>query len=126
MISDVHHVGIAGRDRAAALRFYSEALGLPVVKEGDAPARGARVALIAAGGSYLELVQPVSDGSPPRPPPHERGGGVHPPPRPAGGGVGGLWGPGGAGGEPLASAPDAAEAEAGTGTNPSTGAGLRA
>lgn len=64
MISDVHHVGIAVRDMAAALRFYSEALGLPVVKEGDAPARGARVALIAVGGSYLELVQPVTDGSP--------------------------------------------------------------
>ena len=64
MISDVHHVGIAVSDMAAALRFYSEALGLPVVKEGDAPARGARVALIAVGGSYLELIQPVMDGSP--------------------------------------------------------------
>src|SRR3989304_4289674 len=64
MISDVHHVAIAVRDMAAALRFYSEALGLPVVKEGDAPARGARVALIGVGGSYLELVQPVTDGSP--------------------------------------------------------------
>ena len=64
MISDVHHVGIAVSDMAAALRFYSEALGLPVVKEGDAPARGARVALIAVGGSYLELIQPVTDASP--------------------------------------------------------------
>jgi methylmalonyl-CoA epimerase len=52
------------RDLAAALRFYSEALGLPVVKQGDAPARGARVALIAVGGSYLELIQPVTDSSP--------------------------------------------------------------
>ncbi|MDO8614445.1 MAG: VOC family protein [Dehalococcoidia bacterium] len=77
MISDVHHVGIAVRDMAAALRFYSEALGLPVVKEGDAPARGARVALIAAGGSYLELVQPVTDGSPFARHIEERGEGLH-------------------------------------------------
>ncbi len=64
MITDVHHVGIAVRDMAVALRFYSEALALPVVKEGEAPARGARVALLAVGGSYLELVQPTADDSP--------------------------------------------------------------
>jgi len=77
MISDVHHVGIAVSDLAAALRFYSEALGLPVVKEGDVPARGARVALIAAGGSYLELVQPVSADSPFARHIAERGEGLH-------------------------------------------------
>ena len=77
MISDVHHVGIAVSDLAAALRFYSEALGLPVVKEGEAPARGARVALIAAGGSYLELIQPVTDGSPFARHIAERGEGLH-------------------------------------------------
>ncbi|TET95359.1 MAG: hypothetical protein E3J29_06995, partial [Dehalococcoidia bacterium] len=47
MISDVHHVGIAVRDMAAALRFYSDVLGLPVVREGEAPARGARMTLLA-------------------------------------------------------------------------------
>ena len=77
MISDVHHVGIAVSDLAAALRFYSEALGLPVVKEGDAPARGARVALVAVGGSYLELVQPITDGSPFAHQIAERGEGLH-------------------------------------------------
>ena len=64
MITDVHHVGIAVRDMEAALRFYAEALGLPLVKRGEAPARGAKVALLAVGGSYLELVQPTRDGSP--------------------------------------------------------------
>ena len=77
MISDVHHVGIAVRDMTAALPFYSEALGLPVVKEGDAPARGARVALIGVGGSYLELVQPVTDRSPFARHIEERGEGLH-------------------------------------------------
>ena len=64
MITDVHHVGIAVRDMEAGLRFYAEALGLPLVKRGEAPARGAKVALLAGGGSYLELVQPTRDGSP--------------------------------------------------------------
>lgn len=77
MITDVHHVGIAVLDMAAALRFYSEALRLPVVKEGEAPARGARVALLAVGGSYLELLQPVTDESPFARHIAERGEGLH-------------------------------------------------
>jgi len=64
MITDVHHVGIAVRDLDAALLLYSDALSLPVVKRGEAAARGARVAVLAAGGSYIEVIQPTSDGSP--------------------------------------------------------------
>ncbi len=77
MITDVHHVGIAVRDMAAALHFYAEALGLPVVKQGEAPARGAQVALLAVGGSYLELVQPTADDSPFAEHIAERGEGLH-------------------------------------------------
>lgn len=64
MIGDIHHVGIAVSDMGAALRFYSEALRLPVVKEGKAPARGVRMTLLAVGGSYLEVVQPTTAESP--------------------------------------------------------------
>src|SRR3990170_3923746 len=77
MITDVHHVGIAVRDMTAALSFYSESLGLPVVKQGEAPARGARVALLAVGGSYLELVQPTTDSSPFAEHIAQRGEGLH-------------------------------------------------
>ncbi len=77
MVTDVHHVGIAVRDMAAALRFYAEALGLPVVKQGEAPARGAQVALLAVGGSYLELVQPTTEDSPFAEHIAERGEGLH-------------------------------------------------
>ncbi len=77
MITDVHHVGIAVRDMEAALRFYAEALGLPLVKRGEAPARGAQVALLAVGGSYLELVQPTRDDSPLAEHVAERGEGLH-------------------------------------------------
>ncbi len=77
MITDIHHVGIAVRDMEAALRFYAEALGLPLVKRGEAPARGAQVALLAVGGSYLELVQPTRDDSPFAEHVAERGEGLH-------------------------------------------------
>jgi methylmalonyl-CoA epimerase len=77
MIRDVHHVGIAVRDMEAAYAFYRDALGLPLVKEGDVPARGVKAAMLAAGRSYLELVQPTDDGSPFAKHIEERGEGLH-------------------------------------------------
>jgi methylmalonyl-CoA epimerase len=77
MIRDVHHVGIAVRDMEAAYAFYRDALGLPFVKEGDVPARGVRAAMLAAGKSYLELIQPTDDGSPFGKYIEERGEGLH-------------------------------------------------
>lgn len=70
-------MGIAVRDMAEALRFYSEALSMPTVREGESEQRGAKVALIAVGGSYLELVQPTSDASPFGAHIAERGEGLH-------------------------------------------------
>lgn len=77
MITDVHHVGIAVSDMTRALRFFSESLSLPTVLEGASDARGARVALVAVGGSYLELVQPTSASSPFAAYIEERGEGLH-------------------------------------------------
>ncbi len=77
MIKDVHHVGIAVRSLEAAYAFYRDGLGLPVVKEGAAPARGARAALLAVGRSYLELIEPVDEGSPFARHIAERGEGLH-------------------------------------------------
>lgn len=77
MIRDVHHVGIALRDMAAAYAFYRDALGLPLVKEGDVPVRGVRAAMLAVGTSYLELVQPTADDSPFAKHIEERGEGLH-------------------------------------------------
>jgi methylmalonyl-CoA/ethylmalonyl-CoA epimerase len=60
MIQDVHHVGIAVRSLDRALAFYRDALALELVKEGDIPSRGVRAAMLAAGGSYLEPIEPVA------------------------------------------------------------------
>ncbi len=77
MILDVHHVGIAVRGLEAAYGFYRDALGLPLVREGEVPSRGVRAALLAVGRSHLELVEPVEDGTPFARYIVERGEGLH-------------------------------------------------
>src|SRR5919201_1317582 len=77
MIRDVHHVGIAVRDLDAAYALFCDALSLPLVKEGEVPARGVRAAMLSAGGSFLELVQPVDVQSPFANFLEERGEGLH-------------------------------------------------
>lgn len=77
MITDVHHVGIAVRDMDVALAFYRDALGLAAAKEGEMPARGVKVAMLKIGRSYLELIQPVTAGSPFEKHIAERGEGLH-------------------------------------------------
>jgi len=64
VITDVHHVGIAVRDLDEALGLFRDTLGLPCVKQGEMPARGVRVAMLAAGRSYLEVIQPLDEPSP--------------------------------------------------------------
>jgi len=77
MIRDVHHVGIAVRGMAEAYALYRDALGLPIIKEADVPSRGVKAALLAVGGSYLELIQPTDEGSPFEKHIKERGEGLH-------------------------------------------------
>jgi methylmalonyl-CoA/ethylmalonyl-CoA epimerase len=77
MIIDVHHVGVAVSSLEKALAFFSDALALPVVKQGEAPGRGARVAMLSTGRGYLELIEPTSEGSPFARFIAERGEGLH-------------------------------------------------
>lgn len=77
MIKDVHHVGIAVRDLDAALALFRDTLELACVKEGEMESRGVRVVMLAAGQSYLEVIQPISDTSPFARYIEERGEGLH-------------------------------------------------
>jgi methylmalonyl-CoA/ethylmalonyl-CoA epimerase len=77
VIIDVHHVGIAVRSLEGALGLLRDALGLPVVKQGDVPARGARVAMLGVGGSFLEIIEPMGEGSLFAAHVEERGEGLH-------------------------------------------------
>ena len=59
MIKRIHHVGIAVESLARASRFWRDALGLPLVREAEVADQGVRAALLAAGDSEIELLEPT-------------------------------------------------------------------
>lgn len=63
MIRGIHHVGIAVRRLHEAYRLYRDVLGLPLVKEAEVPDQGVRAALLAAGDSEIELLEPLGASS---------------------------------------------------------------
>lgn len=76
MILKIAHVGIAVESIAATRGFY-EQLGLRVSAIEEVPQEGVRVALIPAGESDLELLEPISEDSPLARFIAERGPGIH-------------------------------------------------
>lgn len=58
----IHHVGLVVKRLVDAYPFYRDTLGLPLVAEATIPDQGVRVALLAAGDSEIELLEPI-DGS---------------------------------------------------------------
>jgi methylmalonyl-CoA/ethylmalonyl-CoA epimerase len=60
----IHHVGIVVKSLKAAHTFYHDVLGLPLVHEADVPAQGVRAALLAAGDSEVELLEPLGPDTP--------------------------------------------------------------
>jgi methylmalonyl-CoA/ethylmalonyl-CoA epimerase len=59
MVTKIHHVGIVVKDLADAYRFWRDTLGLPLVREAELPDQGVRAALLAAGDSEIELLEPT-------------------------------------------------------------------
>jgi methylmalonyl-CoA/ethylmalonyl-CoA epimerase len=62
VIRRIHHAGIVVKRLADACRFYRDVLGLPVMREADIPEQGVRAALLAAGDSEIELLEPIGPG----------------------------------------------------------------
>jgi methylmalonyl-CoA/ethylmalonyl-CoA epimerase len=62
MIRRIHHVGIVVRRLAEAYGFYRETLGLPLVTEADLPDHALRAALLGAGETEIELLEPIDSG----------------------------------------------------------------
>ena len=58
MIRAIHHVGIAVHRLEDAYRLYRDVLGLPLIKEATIADQGVRAALLAAGDSEIELLEP--------------------------------------------------------------------
>jgi methylmalonyl-CoA/ethylmalonyl-CoA epimerase len=63
VIRAIHHVGIAVKRLHDAYRLYRDVLGLPLLKEAALPDQGVRAALLAAGDSEVELLEPLGAGS---------------------------------------------------------------
>lgn len=59
MVRRLHHVGIVVQRMAEAHRFYRDTLGLPLLKEATLAEQGVRAALLAAGESEVELIEPL-------------------------------------------------------------------
>jgi methylmalonyl-CoA/ethylmalonyl-CoA epimerase len=55
----IHHVGIAVKSLTDAYAFYRGVLGLPLLREAEIAEQGVRAALLAAGDSEVELLEPL-------------------------------------------------------------------
>jgi methylmalonyl-CoA/ethylmalonyl-CoA epimerase len=61
LVSNIAHLGIAVKDLDAALVFYRDALGLPLIKTEDLTSQGVKVALLRLGDAAVELLEPLPD-----------------------------------------------------------------
>jgi methylmalonyl-CoA/ethylmalonyl-CoA epimerase len=59
----IHHAGIVVRRLETAYRFYRDTLGLPLLKEATLADQGVRAALLGAGESEIELLEPLDPGN---------------------------------------------------------------
>jgi methylmalonyl-CoA/ethylmalonyl-CoA epimerase len=76
MINKVDHIGIAVRSIEESRKMY-ETLGLSVSFIEDVPIDGVRVAMIECGETHIELLEPLSEGSPVAMFLEKRGPGIH-------------------------------------------------
>lgn len=60
---ELHHIAIAVKDIDAALGLWRDLLGMEVSEVRDVPDDRVRIAFLPAGGTLLELVQPLDDAS---------------------------------------------------------------
>jgi methylmalonyl-CoA/ethylmalonyl-CoA epimerase len=64
MVTSIHHVGIAVKSLTQAYGFWRDTLGLPLVREATIKEQGVRAALLAAGASEIELLEPLAPETP--------------------------------------------------------------
>jgi len=73
----VDHIGIATRQLDEALALWQDALGLKVDSTEEVIEQGVRVAMLAIGETHIELLEPLSPGSPVGKFLEKRGPGIH-------------------------------------------------
>jgi methylmalonyl-CoA/ethylmalonyl-CoA epimerase len=60
MLKKIHHVGIVVPNLSQAMSFWCDLLGLPLVKTAVVQDQGVRAALLKAGESEIELLEPLT------------------------------------------------------------------
>jgi methylmalonyl-CoA/ethylmalonyl-CoA epimerase len=63
MIRRIHHAGIVVARLRDAYTFYRDVLGLPLVREAEIADQGVRAALLSAGDTEIELLEPTRPGT---------------------------------------------------------------
>ncbi|HET7876121.1 MAG TPA: VOC family protein [Methylomirabilota bacterium] len=63
MVTNIHHIGIVVRKLDEAYRFWRHTLRLPLIREAKLADQGVRAALLAAGDSEIELLEPTAPDS---------------------------------------------------------------
>jgi methylmalonyl-CoA/ethylmalonyl-CoA epimerase len=77
LITGIDHVAIAVRDLEAAIAYYAETFGARVEHRERVDSDGVEEALIAVGGSYIQLLTPTRADSPVARHLERRGEGIH-------------------------------------------------
>ncbi len=73
----INHIGIAVKNLAETLPFYTETLGLEFKGQDEVESEGVKVAFLSIGESNLELLEPLHDDSPIAKYIEKRGEGIH-------------------------------------------------
>jgi methylmalonyl-CoA epimerase len=77
VIRRLDHVAIVVRSTDQALRFFLDQLGLKVASTEEVPASGVRLTYLDCGNAYLQLIEPMVDGTEIHRYLEERGEGIH-------------------------------------------------
>ena len=59
MLTRIHHVGVVVANLDEGLKFWRDTLGLRLIKSATVADQGVKAALLDAGGSEIELLEPI-------------------------------------------------------------------
>jgi methylmalonyl-CoA/ethylmalonyl-CoA epimerase len=77
MLTRIHHVGVVVPDLELGMRFWRDVLGLAFIKSATIAEQGVKAALLSAGGSEIELLEPLNPDNAVGRFLGKRGGGLH-------------------------------------------------
>jgi methylmalonyl-CoA/ethylmalonyl-CoA epimerase len=60
VLKRIHHVGVVVPNLEAGLKFWRDTLGLEFIKSATIVDQGVKAALLNAGGSEIELLEPIN------------------------------------------------------------------